>query len=166
MNVGDPVTRQSDGSMALSAAGDTISGVIVGIGQYYDSAVGAMRFGRNIPGGTAWGTIFARRSTIYVVPAPMAVFEVDCDVAGQATTEAGYAAFIEENANLSMNPVAGSTTAKPRLAISGHANTNTLGFRIIGISKRVNQDFTGNYVKLLVTPNVIRNAPFQTTGLA
>src|SRR6266850_8134581 len=104
LNVGDLVKGVSDGSVALAAQGDIIYGVIVGIGQFYDSINGVMRFGRALPGGTAWGTIVGRRSIVYVVPIAGQVFECDCDDNVTATTEATYLTYVQENADITLNP--------------------------------------------------------------
>jgi hypothetical protein len=166
LNVGDPVKRVSDGSVALCAAGDATYGIIVGIGPFYDSVQGVMRFGKALPGGTAWGTIMDRQSVLWVVPIAGQIFEVDADDNTTATTQAAYQAFFGENADITINQAAGPPAlANPRLDISTHATTNTLVWRILELSTRQNQDFTGNYVKLLVTGNVVQQAPFQTTGV-
>lgn len=162
LNVGDPVKRVSDGSVALAVAGDTAYGVITSIGPYYDSSLGAMKFGSSLPGATAW-TGVDRQSVVYVVPVLGQVFEIDCDDNTTATTQAAYQAFFGENCDISINAVA--PRAHPRLDISLHATTNTLVWRILELSPRVNQDFTGNYVKMLVTANLAQQPPSTILGV-
>ena len=54
----------------------------------------------------------------------------------------------------------------PQLNVSTHAGTGTLQWRILGVSETLaNKDFSGSYVKLLVTVNVTQQAPVQTTGI-
>jgi len=38
-------------------------------------------------------------------------------------------------------------------------------WRIVNTSFRVNVDYTGLYVPLLVTGNLVQQAPYQTTGV-
>jgi hypothetical protein len=58
LNIGDPVIRVSDGSVAIAVAGATnpIYGVIVGVERIWDAGLGAMRPSDKVPGGTAWAT--------------------------------------------------------------------------------------------------------------
>lgn len=163
LRVGDPVKKVSDGTIALAALGDSPFGVIVGIGPYFDGT--RMRPGGvSLPGGTVYGTLLERQSFVYIVPVADQLFEIDCDDAVTATTEAAFAAFIGENCDATINPVAGSTLANPRLDISTHAVTATLRWRIVDIARYPN-DFTGNYVKLLVTANTAQQAPFTALGI-
>lgn len=163
LNVGDVVKRVSDGSVSLCVAAEAPYGVIVGIAPYYDTSLGAMKIGNSLPGGTAWGTLTERQSVVWVVPVANQVFEADCDDNVTATTLAGYQAFYGENVELSINAVA--PRANPRVDISLHATTNTLMWRILEVAPRVNQDFTGNYVKLLVTANIAQQAPYTVLGV-
>jgi len=164
LNVGDPIKLVSDGSVALAAAGDALHGIIVGGFQYYDSNLGVVIPGRKLPGGTAW-TGFGNRSRLMYVPFAGQVFEIDCDDNTTATTEAAYGAFYQENADITINQDATSKTARPRLDISTHNTTNTLVCRIMRLAPRVDQDFSGNYVKMWIEGNVTQNAPFAPLGV-
>lgn len=163
LNVGDPVKKVSDGTVALCATGDATFGIIVGILPYYDGS--KMVRSNRLPGGTAYSTNLERQSKVLIVPIAGNVFECVCDDNTSITTEANYNAAIGENVDISINQVAGSTLATPRLKISTHATTNTLVWRIVDTSHRVNIDYTGLYVPLLVTGNVVQQAPYQTTGV-
>lgn len=163
---GDPVKRVSDGSVALLAAGTEVPyGIILAIAPFYDSVLGAMKFGNSLPGGTAWGTITDRQSVVSVVPVANQVFEIDADDNTTFTTLAGYQAAFGENADLTMNGVSGDTHAYPKLDISTHATTNTLNWRILETATRVNQDYSGANVKLLVTANIAQQAPYTILGV-
>jgi hypothetical protein len=155
LNIGDPVALVSTGTVALMGAGSAAKGygVIVGVAPYWDGS--AMQPTNKLPGGTAWGTIQERASYVYVLPFWGITYEVDVDDAVTATTLAGYQAFVQENVDLVYSAVSASKKAFPRIDISGHATTNTLQFRIVGISdNQANQDFSGANVKLLVECNL------------
>lgn len=167
LNVGDPVKKVNDGTVALCAAGDATFGIVVGIGPYYVGApINAMVSGGvSLPGGTTYGTLLERQSFIYIVPAADQIFEVDADDKTTFTTEATYNAAIGENVDITINQVAGDTHAYPKADISTHATTNTLVWRIVDLARWPGQDYSGANVKLLVTCNVVQQAPFQTTGV-
>lgn len=162
---GDPVIAVSDGTVAIAAAGNSIDGVMVGVERYYDSNVGANHIATHLPGGTTWGTVEDRKSIILVVPAANVTFEVCVDDNTTATSESAYRNFIFKNADLAYTPNATTKKAVPSLHITGHNTTNTLGFRIVDVSPRIDVDFTGLNVPLYVTPNLVRQAPYQTTGV-
>ncbi len=161
---GDPVIKVSDGTVALAAAGNATYGIIAGIGQYFDGSV--MRpGGASLPGGTTWGSVQERVSVVHVVPVAGHVFEIDCDDNTTATTEATYRSYIGENADITINQVSGSTLASPLLDISTHATTNTLVWRIVDLALGGNLDFAGTRVKLLVTCNLVQQAPWTILGI-
>jgi hypothetical protein len=162
LNVGDPVKLVSDGTVALAAAGDSIYGVITGVAPYYDGTT--MVFNNKLPGGTTYGSVLERTSYVYVLPVAGLVFEVDCDENTTATTQAAYTAFIEENCDLSLNADATTKQARPLLDISTHVTT-TAQWRIYDLSRRIDQDFSGTRVKLLVVCNEVQQAPYVTTGV-
>jgi hypothetical protein len=161
---GDPVNMVNDGSLKIAAAGESILGIVADIKEYWDGSV--MAFGNKLPGGTAYGTVLERQSKIGIIPVAGQLFEIDCDDAVTATTEAAYQALIHENCDHVFAPVTADKRAYPMLDIATHVAT-TAQWRIVGISRRVstNTDFAGNYVKLLVTCNEVQNAPFVTAGL-
>lgn len=161
LNVGDPVKYVSDGTIALAAAGESIFGVIVGIGPTNYSGSG-FAYTKSLPGGTT--SSLARPIFVHVLPVASLLFEVDVDENTTATTEATYITYIGENADHSLNPVAGSTLADPMLDISGH-QTATAGWRIVDVSRRPDTDYSGTYVKLIVSCNEVQQAPYVTAGV-
>jgi hypothetical protein len=156
LNIGDPIRKLNTGFYVLAAgneaaagAAEDIAGIIVGIKQYYDGS--KMRSGSYLPGGTVWGTNYDRVSEVYFVPVRGNIFEMDCDDAATATTEAAYQAFVGENVDHRLVYDAATRRANPRIDISTHVAT-TAQWNILSISKTAyNQDFSGNYVKLQVT---------------
>jgi hypothetical protein len=165
LNVGDPVELLSTGYCQLvTASSGVIYGVIAGIAPYWDGS--KMTFGTKLPKGTTYGSVQERTSWIYVIPVQNQVFEVDVDDASTATTEAGYLALVGENADHAYSASSTTLRATPKIDISTHATTNTLQWRIVDIAKRIpNLDFSGANMKIEVTANVVRQAPYQTTGV-
>lgn len=156
INIGDPMTLVNDGSLAIATAGSSgrISHIVVGVKQYYDGT--RMRSGNKVPGGQgAYSTNLERQTIVYALRFEDAIWEVDADDNSTATTLTAYQAFINENADISYSASSTTGLANPRLDISTHNTTATLQCRIVGISESVyNQDFSGQYVKLLVTANM------------
>lgn len=152
LNIGDPVRKLSTGYYEIAdgneggGGGETIFGIIVGIKQYYDGT--RIVSGTKLPGGTAYGTVLDRKSIILVQPVQGMYFEVACDDAATATTEAGYIALIGEECDHRLAD--SSSRANPRLDISTHG-TGSAQWQIRGISGTLaNKDFAGLYVKLIV----------------
>lgn len=167
LNVGDPVSRTTDGSAILcSATGAALYGIIVGVKPYWNGT--QMTPSNKLVGGTAWGTLEERRSEILVVRADQAIWEIDVDDAVTATTLAAYRALVGENCDHNYDAAdATYDRAHPRLDISAH-NTTTAMWRIYGVSPTVeNQDYSGSFVKLLVVPNEMSTqvAWSSTTGV-
>jgi hypothetical protein len=161
LRAGDPVKRLSTGGINLADPGDAIFGVVVSVEPYWDGSV--MRPTDALPSGVNWGTNLARQSKVLVVPANLGYWEVDADDAVTATTEAAYQAFIGENADHAFTANATTLKVHPRLDISDH-KTATAQWRIVGISGDVsNKDFSGNYVKLVVTVNETTEGPLYTS---
>lgn len=170
LNIGDPVSLASTGTFELATpAGNpsTFWGVIVG---FSNVKVGLPLKGRKfqrLPGGTTW-TTEENRSKVLVVPFGRNLWEIDCDDATTATTAAAYRLLIGENANLGYSRDATDADrpkANPLLDISTHVST-TADFRIINISQTaLNQDFSGNFVKVIVAVNESGEAPFVTAGV-
>lgn len=163
LRAGDPVKTVNTGGVTLADPGDAIYGIVVAVGPYWDGSV--MRPTDALPSGVAWGTNLARQSTVMVVPANLGYWEVDCDDAVTATTEAAYQAFINENCDHSFtSPSATTLKLHPRLDISTHA-TATGQWRIAGIAGDVsNKDFSGNYVKLVVLVNETTEGPLYVVA--
>jgi hypothetical protein len=159
---GDPVKLVNDGTVALAAAGDAIYGVIASIQPYFDGA--KMVSGSSLPGGTTYGSVLERQSFLNVIPVASQVFAVSADDNTTATTEAGYNALIEENADISINQVSGDLHAYPKLDISDH-KTATAQCRIIDIDRSVTLDFSAVDLPLLVVFNEVQQAPFVTAGV-
>lgn len=162
--IGDPVKPVSTGTVAHAAAGDTnIMGVVVGIAPFWDSGLGAMRFGDRLPGATT-STLLERQSFVYVQPVTGCIFEVDCDDAVTATTYSAYFAFIGENCD-HVYTTGSEPISDCNLDISDH-KTTTAQWRIVGVSPTMNnQDFSGANVKLLVMCNESNFPPFSTSGI-
>jgi hypothetical protein len=158
LNIGDPVLLVSTGTVGLATTTADVWGVIVGFKPYWNGT--AMTPTNRLPGGTTGGSNITRQSRVLVVPVENNIFEVDVDDNTTATTYAGYQAFIGENADHVCVADLTNTSrpkANPKLDISVHATTNTLGWRIVGISDTAeNQDFSGTGVKLLVMCNNIQ----------
>ncbi len=175
--VGDVVSQKSDGTVqhcvvdATPTPGENSAalGVVVGIEPWFDSSIGqagALRRTPTLPAGVIYGTNLERQSNLLIVSMAGNVFEVDVNDNTTATTQAAYTAFIGEQVTLVYNAVA--PKAFPRINISTHTvGTGTQGqFRILGISPNfANQDFSGLNVKLLVTGNIVQDAPFQVIGV-
>lgn len=158
LNIGDPVKMVSTGTVALAQSTEDVFGIIVGVLPYWNGT--AMTPTSRLPGATTGGGLLERKSRVLVVPVQEGLWECDVDENTTATTEAAYLAFIFENVD---HTCAGDTTnasrpkADPRLDISGHNTTNTLGWQIMGISKSLeNMDFSGTNVKLIVKCNNIQ----------
>lgn len=170
LRIGDPVTRLSTGGVTLCEGneasgnnGDAVYGIIVGVLPHYDAAQNLMVPGNALPSDIAWGTVLERQSKLLVVPADAGIWEIECDDASTATTEAAYQAFIGENADHTLAGASG-TNLNPRLDISTHG-TATAQWRIVGISPTAeNRDFSGLYVKLLVKVNEGQQSTFTATG--
>lgn len=167
LRVGDPVSRVSDGTVALTAAGSSTRtyGVIMGVVQVYDSSIGAPRPSINVPGGTTWSGL-VNQTKVLVMPVKGRIFEVDADAASIAT-EALWQATRGANADIVHTPVL-NVGAFPRLAVSTINTTNTLQLNIVDISRTCdNRDYAGLYVKLLVQFNLVddNHGLPQTTGV-
>ncbi len=160
VRVGDPVGRLSTGYWEVrdgsegGGGGETVEGIVVGIYGYLDPNEGLFRNAERIPGATAYTNLEKDGSKIAIVPAHLGYWEVDCDDKATATTYAAYHAFLGENADHVLT--AGSEPkADPMLDISDHG-TATGQWSIHAISKSIdNRDFSGLYVKLIVSPNEI-----------
>jgi hypothetical protein len=164
LNVGDPVIPVADGSVAIATAGSSIDGFVHSVERYFNGTVNTI--GDRVPGATAWGTVEDRKTIILVQPAANQVYEMVCNDATTFTTEATYRAAIFENADFAFAADVTQKKAFPVIAIAGHAASNALGLRIVDIAPRIDIDFTGLNVPLYVTPNLTRQAPYQTTGIA
>lgn len=171
LNIGDPVQfnvgAPGSGFIELASGGGSPSilwGVIVG---FSNVKVGLPLKGRKysrLPGGTTW-TTEENASKVLVVPFGRNVWEIDVDDAVTATTLTTYRALVNRCCNFTYSRDATDADrpkANPLLDISD-ANDDEGDFRIVGVSKtQLNQDYSGAYVKLLVTVNESGEAPFVT----
>lgn len=165
LNVGDPVIMVSDGTVALAAAGNPTFGVICGIKPYWDAARSRLTFGTALPGGTTYTGTEEQVSTVNVIPVAGQVFEAVCDDGSTATTKATFITYIGENVDIAINQVSGSRLASPKLDISTHGTSNALVWRIIDVGRAPDADFTVINAPLLVTCNLVQQAPYLTTGV-
>lgn len=169
IGAGDLVSRASTGGFILCLGDESTAvppfGVVVAVTNYFDTAKGVRTPTALLPSDVAWGTLLERQSRIMVVPIRWGLWEVDCDENTTATTEAAYQAFIGENVD-HVNSITNTTRPSPRINISTHATTNSLHFRIAGISAtKSNQDFSGANVKLIVETNIAQDPISSATGV-
>jgi hypothetical protein len=167
LNIGDPVKPVSDGSWSLAKTTEKAGGIIVGFKPYWNGTF--MQPNNKLPGGTAGGTTILDRFS-YALICPIFIdqwWEIDCDDSSTATTYATYQALIHENVSF---VVPGNQTPKladPLIDISTHNTTAALELRIRGISQNFsNQDFSGLYVKLMVSFNNTSNPGQPATNIA
>ena len=167
---GDPVTMLNSGTVTLcagfeaSGTGVAVFGIVDSVLPYWDAAQNLMVPGNALPSDTTWGTVEERKSQLLVIPAEAGMWEIECDDAATATTEAAYRAFIGENCDHTLAGASG-TLVNPRLDISEHVAT-TAQWRILGISDTANnRDFSGNYVKLIVRVNEGQASVFTASGI-
>lgn len=170
LSIGDPVKLVSDGTVALALTTQPVYGIIVGFKPYWNGS--RLQPTDYLPGATTWGTIRERRSIALVVPVDLGQFwELDCDDAVSATTEAAYEAFEGENATFvcpgDQTTNSSRPTADPKIDISTHATTAGLHLRLEKLSQtQENQDFSGANVKFLVRFNVTQNPGQAATTIA
>lgn len=159
INVGDPLKLMNSGGVKVALSDTDVSYVCAGFGPIYNAASGVMEPATKLKNQTAWGTVESRRPIIYGWPARGIIYEIDCDDAVTATTYAAYVALVNANCTWDVPGNTAQTSADPVLDISLVNTTAALGCRIVGVSDTAwNQDFSGNYVKLLVQFNEINDA--------
>jgi hypothetical protein len=165
LSVGDPVGHLATGYIELANNGDICWGVIVGFKQFYSNS--KLVNGDYVPQGTAYGTNLSRATIAYVVPVTAGIWEIDADENTTATTYAAYFALIGGNYPFTcpgLNVGGTKPQADPHLDISEGATTAGLPWRLEGISPTFdNRDFSGTYVKLLVSSNASQNAGVAAT---
>lgn len=169
---GDPVILLSDGSVDLcdgnEGAGGALNlyGIFMGCKQYWNGTKLLMAQ-EYLPSDISWGTVWERRTIVYVAPFLAGVWEIDTDdTSASYDTEAEFHAFVGENADYKLWGASGELFANPRLDISTHATTSTLVLRIVDVSKTVeNADYAGNYVKMHVEANLSGRPAFTATGV-
>lgn len=172
LNIGDPVQfnvgAPGSGFVELAATGATPNifwGVIVGISNV---KVGLPLLGRKfsrVPAGTTYATE-QDTTKVLVVPFGRNLWEID--VTGNTSssdTLAEYRAMCNRNANMIYTldtTDASKPKANPMIDVSTLSD-DTADFRIINVSKTaLNQDYSGNFVKLIVCVNESGEAPYVT----
>lgn len=170
LNPGDPIQIASTGYGTICVGSEgtqsVIYGIIAGFSPEYDGSVMQPR-DKHISGSGAYGTNYERQNFMWVIPAMGQIFECDTDeVSAAYDTYAEMLAFIGENVDMILTADTTTSRATPQLDISSHAVTSTLQWRIEGISdSQQNTDFSGAYVKLLVSVNKGQQTPYNTTGV-
>ena len=156
LSVGDPVKLAATGGVALANTTEVVFGIVVAICQYWDANQGFMVQGDYVPGAINYGGNLDKQTRVLVVPANWGLWEVDANAA-TASDEATWRSYVHENVEhvcAGDTTVSGKPKADPMIASAGHAATATLGWRIMGVSKNLeNKDFSGLYVKLIVAVN-------------
>lgn len=170
LHVGDPIQVLSTGygTLAVGSEGTQtfIFGVIHSFEPVFDGSV-MQPTNKFISGSGVYSTNFSRQSFMNVIPVVDQIFEIDCDENTTATTYAAYLAFFGENTDhvlVADTTNASDPKADPKLDISLH-NTTALQWRILDVSRKVYQDYSGTNVSLQVTCNKVQQAPYQTTGV-
>lgn len=166
LNVGDPVKLNTDGSVSLAGGNENSQtsqapwGVVMGMGPV--GFFNGTRMVRQtfLQSGCTYGTKVDFQSQVLVQRFSAGIWEIDVDDNTTATSVLTYQALIGENVDHRLAPnTIGSTDsqlrANPVLNIASHnPATTTLSMRVTGMSLNFsNQDFTGNFVKLLVGVN-------------
>jgi hypothetical protein len=167
---GDPVYGLSTGGVTLCPGAETTAiaplGIVMGVAPVWNGS--EMENKRLVPSDTAWGTNLTRQTKIFYAPVTAGLWEIDCDDATTATTEAAYQALIHSNINYTLTGGIGSMAsdrAYPKADISTTATTNSLVLRIVGISKTArNMDFTGANVKILVKFNLAQEPGYASVA--
>lgn len=163
LRAGDVITRLNTGTATFCAGNETTPalplGVVADVIQVLDTRTGQPGFSRVVPSAVAWGTNEQNRTRISYYPIESCVWEVDCDDAVTATTIAAYRLLIGLNVSMiNTGPTVGTNPRleiRPKLDISTADTTNTLIFRIVGISEsQHNIDASGANFKLLVVSNL------------
>jgi len=153
---GDPLKLLSTGGVKVALTTEEVAYICAGILPVYSAAQGVMIHSKHYPNQTAWGTVEARRGYVMGWPVDAYTWEIDCDDAVTATTQAAYEALVNSNCAF---VVPGNTTTgycDPYADISTVDPTDVDdSLRIVGVSPSIhNRDFSGNYVKILVDWNM------------
>lgn len=172
LSIGDPVQfnvgAPGTGFIELAGAAGSPSilyGVIVG---FSNVKVGLPLKGRpfaRLPGGTTY-TTEENASKVLVIPFGRNIWEVDIlNNTASCDTFTEYLAMTNRCMDLVYSLDSSNSDfnrAGPYLNFTGITD-DTADFRVLGVSKtRLNQDFSGNNVKMLVCVNESGEAPFVT----
>lgn len=169
--VGDVVKLAADGNAAgiqyvtahaagVAGTGQPALGVVVGvINTKLDPVDGRMSAG-SISLDTPVYRPGSVEQYVLVADSPDLIYEVEATAAGSAYSFA--VADIGQNANIFAG--SGSTTtgnSAHSLNMSDKGTAATLPFKILGVSKKIDNEVTGNYTKVLVQ---INNHQFKSVG--
>ena len=169
--VGDVVKLAADGNAAgiqyvtahaagTAGTGQPALGVVVGIiNTKLDPVDGRMSAG-SISLDTPVYRPGSVEQYVLVADSPDLIFEVEATAAGSAYSFA--VADIGQNANIFAG--SGSTTtgnSAHSLNMSDKGTAATLPFKIVGVSKKIDNEVTGNYTKVLVQ---INNHQYKSVG--
>lgn len=169
--VGDVVKLAADGNAAgiqyvtahaagVAGTGQPALGVVVGvINTKLDPVDGRMSAG-SISLDTPVYRPGSVEQYVLVADAPDLIYEVEATAAGSAYSFA--VADVGQNANIFAG--AGSTTtgnSAHSLNMSDKGTAATLPFKIVGVSKKIDNEVTGNYTKVLVQ---INNHQYKSVG--
>ncbi len=177
VNVGDVVKRLASGYLSIAEGSeitsynpatvdaDTPVGVVVGFEAYFDGT--DMKPTDKLPGGTVYGTNFARQSFALVVPVQNAVWSVAVDAtSGSYDTYPEWLAVVGETIDM-VNSNGVTLKAEPELDLASIADANGASqiWRIYGLDEsRDNRDYAAAGFRLLVTANRYADAP-NTAGV-
>lgn len=169
--VGDVVKLAADGNAAgiqyvtahaagVAGTGQPALGVVVGVINTKLDPVDGRMSGGSISLDTPVYRPGSVEQYVLVADAPDLIYEVEATAAGSAYSFA--VADIGQNANIFAG--SGSTTtgnSAHSLNMSDKGTAATLPFKIVGVSKKIDNEVTGNYTKVLVQ---INNHQFKSVG--
>ncbi len=169
--VGDVVKLAADGNAAgiqyvtahaagVAGTGQPALGVVVGIiNTKLDPVEGRMSAG-SISLDTPVYRPGSVEQYVLVADSPDLIFEVEATAAGSAYSFA--VADIGQNANIFAGSGSTSTgNSAHSLNMSDKGTAATLPFKIVGVSKKIDNEVTGNYTKVLVQ---INNHQYKSVG--
>lgn len=169
--VGDVVKLAADGNAAgiqyvtahaagVAGTGQPAVGVVVGIiNTKLDPVDGRMSAG-SISLDTPVYRPGSVEQYVLVADSPDLIYEVEATAAGSAYSFA--VADIGQNANIFAGSGSTSTgNSAHSLNMSDKGTAATLPFKIVGVSKKIDNEVTGNYTKVLVQ---INNHQFKSVG--
>lgn len=169
--VGDVVKLAADGNAAgiqyvtahaagVAGTGQPALGVVVGIiNTKLDPVEGRMSAG-SISLDTPVYRPGSVEQYVLVADSPDLIYEVEATAAGSAYSFA--VADIGQNANIFAGSGSTSTgNSAHSLNMSDKGTTATLPFKIVGVSKKIDNEVTGNYTKVLVQ---INNHQYKSVG--
>src|SRR6187399_2418510 len=173
LNVGDPVRLDVNGGVVLAGGNENAAtsqapfGVVMGFGPYFNG--NRMVRGTVLPSGVSYGTSLDRQSKVLVTPFSEGIWEIDVDDIVTAGTLLAYQGLVGENCDHRLAAAAATApgfSANPVLNVASHnPATVTLSMRIFGVSQTFeNQDYAGQWVKMLVTVNKGAEAFYTNVG--